>query len=253
MKMLELEYNFENKVELSQFIHCIENIHLDVHWEIQQENNILLGYAKEDVWFYEYMLDFQSFTNIKVFVSKVDKLTPSIQCNLKFLEVIDNLENCEDNLEILELGFINDTIKDLYDSINMYTEVNLSLPIPILLKGHEEDLYEYEIHDLMIDLVRKRVDELKRLNCSIQELQILENILEHNSFKGEREAMISRLYETMMEKPEVYFKFLALSGINITKGHNYYFTFYDDPRYDYVSPINRTNEALYKDLLNKFF
>ena len=141
MKMLELEYNFENKVELSQFIHCIENIHLDVHWEIQQENNILLGYAKEDVWFYEYMLDFQSFTNIKVFVSKVDKLTPSIQCNLKFLEVIDNLENCEDNLEILELGFINDTIKDLYDSINMYTEVNLSLPIPILLKGHEEDLY----------------------------------------------------------------------------------------------------------------
>lgn len=165
---------------------------------------------------------------------------------LKNIDLLKNHQKMEeenrDLYEVFEtqLSEYEANIEGLNNKILALTQENQGLrckldsmdEVPLLYFGEEEEFYEGEIRDIVLDMLS---DCAKIQNPDTRRGHILTDILSANEFSNaqeERRSQIKRLLKGYSNMPGTLRHDLEEFGFSITlEGKHYKLTYYDDPRY----------------------
>lgn len=133
-----------------------------------------------------------------------------------------------------------ETIKELNNKISSLTKENFGLrskldgidEIPLLFLGDEEELYEGEIREIVLDILN---DCLKNTKHDSRREHIIVDLLENNDFQNipkEKKATIKQILKGYSNMTTSMRQDLQEFGFEITAdGKHYKLTYYNDPRY----------------------
>ena len=114
----------------------------------------------------------------------------------------------------------------------LHTKLDNMSEIPLLFFGEEEELYEGEIKDIILDVLAEYV---KRNNNKKRRMDIIQDILNINDFndiQAEKHLKIKKILKGYTNMPNTMRRELEEFGYTIASdGKHYKLTYYDDSRY----------------------
>jgi len=190
---------------------------------------------------------------VRVRNEELSKMSKSVENENKEL-----LDYFEEQLQISE-----GTIKELNNKNAALTQelqglrrkMDMTENVPILVYGEEDDLYEGEIREIVMDILVESRKKGQKENS--RRAHVLDDIIETNRYDAiakSREKRIKKVLKGYRNMNSSMRQELQEFGFTITEeGKHYKLTFYDDPRYvatmaktssDYLAGDNLSSEII---------